>query len=138
MKRLKLLLTALLICFVTSKSVAQSTNLNLSQSQVEVYIAEVYGEGFVNNNPTLVDAFKVLLNDRISFQQIPVSEEDKYPLLTGYNLNNKWNSALPNFIPGNFNVQDFNPLRYGFDFFSGNTQIIRVDGTDYVMIVLPQ
>lgn len=38
----------------------------------------------------------------------------------------------------NFNHKNFNPLIYDFDFESKQSQIFRVDGTDYVINIIPK
>lgn len=111
--------------------------LNLTPVQIEGYISEVYGESFVTNNPTLVESFSTLLNHRIEFKQEAQNSEEKYPLLSSYGVLNKNNPMIPAFT-GGFDVSTFNPLRYKFDFFSHSTQIIRIDGSDLLMIVHPQ
>jgi len=38
----------------------------------------------------------------------------------------------------NFNINNFNPLLYNFDFDSQKSQIYRVDGTDLVINIIPK
>lgn len=131
-----LLVNIAFLCIITFRSNGQVT-LNLSTAQIEAYVGEIYGESFVNSNPTLVVSLGKLLNNRIEFRQEGQNENEKYPLLSAYALNNKNNATISGFT-GLFNISTFNPLRYGFDFFSDKTQIIRIDGSDLLMIVHPQ
>lgn len=124
-------------CNVVLLGLNAQTSLSLSPNQIQSYVAEVYGETFVSNNPTLVSAFGKLLNDRIEIRQEGQNADEKYPLLSSLGVNNKINPNLTAFS-GGFQLSTFNPLRYNFDFFSNQTQIIRVDNTDYLMIVQPQ
>lgn len=117
---------------------AQNQKLNLSDEQVNTYLSEIYGADFASENPTLVDSFRKLLNNRIEFSQQVQKENEKYPLLSSFPLMNKNNPAITGFSPESFNLNSFNPLKYRFGFFEPNTLIIRIDGTDYLMIVKPQ
>lgn len=111
--------------------------MNLTNSQIEGYVTEVYGDNFAASNPTLVTAFGTLLTTRIVFRAEAETSDEKYPRLSTLGLNNKTNPLIPAFS-GGFDLNTFNPLRYQFDFFSDKTQIIRIDGTDLLMFVEPQ
>jgi hypothetical protein len=50
---------------------------------------------------------------------------------------NKINSGLHGADFEDFDLQSFNPLAYGFEFFSDKTQVMRIDNTNYIMIVNP-
>lgn len=101
-------------------------------------IVEVYGEEFFENTPQLVSFYQHLLGNRISYRQEVQQADEKYPLLTSFGFNNKLNQELLPLDPSNFNPDTFNPLTYGVGYTNLSTLIIRVDGTDYLMIVEPQ
>lgn len=136
--RLNKLLLLICISLFQFGSFAQLQQLNLTPNQIESYVVEIYGESFPTQNPTLVQAFKILLNDRIEFRFETQTPNEKYPVLSSLGINNKNNLSIPQFTTEAFDFSTFNPLRYGFDFFSNRTQIIRVDGTDWLMVINPQ
>lgn len=134
MKRLLLLLFMGFSGFLS----AQNQKLNLSDEQIYTYLNEIYGAGYASEHPTIVDSFRKLLNNRIEFSQRIQSENEKYPVLSSFPLMNKINPTVSPFSPESFDLNSFNPLKYAFGFFERNTLIIRIDGTDYLMIVKPQ
>ncbi len=124
---------------VTLCAVAQELNPNPSVSSVNIQkIAEVYGNQFVEQNPTLVLFFNRLLTERISFEQVVLSAEEKYPVLSSFGLNNKVNSSISPIQSETFSPETFNPLTYLVGYSNKQPLVIRIDGTDFLMIVQPQ
>lgn len=133
----KLLLQAVL-SVLPFFSMAQYQQLNLSEQQLQTYISEVFGESFVENQPDLVQLYSVLLNNRIQFKQEQQSSDEKYPLLSSFSLINKNNPAISPVNPATFSLENFNPLTYDFGFFLNRELIVRIDGTDFLMLVSRQ
>lgn len=50
----------------------------------------------------------------------------------------KLSSIINSNLPQIFNKNNFNPLLYDFDFESFESQIYRVDGTDYIINIIPR
>lgn len=116
---------------------SQNTTLQLSPEEISDRISTVYGADFVLNNPTLVTALGKVLNERIEFEYIQQEETEKFPLLSSVPINTKVNPNLQGIYYTSFNLSSFNPLMYNLEFFSDRTQIFRIDGTGYLMIVKP-
>lgn len=134
----KLLLCAFVLgtsLWVNAQQVNNQPTVSLENIQK---ISEVYGSNFVEQNPTLVVFFDRLLNERISYRLETFSDEEKYPLLSSFGLNNKVNANVQPVDPASFTPEGFNPLSYGVGFTQKHTLVIRIDGTEYVMIVQPQ
>lgn len=100
-------------------------------------ISFVYGESWVANNPDIVVELNRLLENRISFLNEPLTSDEKYPNITSIPLFNKNNPAVSQTNFENLNLETFNPLTYHFDFFTDRTQVFRLGGSSYIMIVQP-
>lgn len=95
----------------------------------------VYGQAWINSNPGMVQALEECYNSRIIYEQVELTEGDKYPLLSSFPLFNKFNPKIEPIVYSEFNPQTFNPFIYNIEFLSDRTQIIRVDGTNWVIII---
>ena len=96
------------------------------------YILEAYGEStykrILNINPLLLN-IKDILRNRVEILKKKYYKNEEIKKLS---LVKKTNS---NPI---FDINDFNPLLYDFDFESKKNQIYRVDNTDYLINILPR
>lgn len=128
---------ALLLLQLCFSSYAQTLAQPLVTEDIINRIAFVYGNEFVTNNPTLVTAYGEMMVNRIEYRSAPQDANEKYPLLSSYPVYNKVNASIQGADFGNFDIQQFNPLMYNLEFFANLTQIIRIDGTDYLMIIHP-
>lgn len=107
--------------------------------QINSKIQEVYGEKtqeILQNDPERIKVLTDLLNNRIKIVEVPVIGDDKYPKLSEAPLLNKYNSNLTRDIV--FDPNNFNPLKYGLNFFSTRTEVYRIDNTNYIISILPQ
>jgi hypothetical protein len=132
--KILLLQLGVFLCLVFPFKLSAQTTIspeNLSK------ITFVYGESWVQDNPDIVIALNNLLENRISIVNENLSSDEKFPNITTLPLFNKLN---PSVSPTNFEtfvVEDFNPLTYHFDFFTNKTQVFRLGGSSYIMIVQP-
>ena len=96
------------------------------------YILEAFGEStykrIININPLLLN-IKDILRNRVEILKKKYYKNEEIKKLS---LVKKTNS---NPI---FDINDFNPLLYDFDFESKKNQIYRVDNTDYLINILPR
>lgn len=136
---MKQLLLCVLMIGATSWLTAQQLNDQpvISQENIQK-ITEVYGSAFVEQNPNLVVFFDRLLNERISYQQLTQTSDEKYPLISSFGFNNKLNPNLIPLQPESFDPETFNPLIYGVGYTNKQILILRIDGTNYIMIVQPE
>lgn len=119
---------------------AQEQQTTSQLANVSAYIPEitsVYGEVWVSQNPDAVAALGNCFTNRMKYLVEPLSENDKYPLLSSFPLMNKFNPAITAINYGQFNPSTFMPLTYNLPFFSNQPQVIRVDGTDYIIVIDP-
>lgn len=100
-------------------------------------IKSVYGETWVADNPEAVSVLQDCFLHRMSYVIEPLQPTDKYPLLSSFPLMNKNNPAIVAMDYSQFNPLTFTPITYCLPFFSDQTQVIRVDGTDYIIIIEP-
>jgi hypothetical protein len=115
-------------------------NINLiSAQQVNPKIQEVYGnmtEQIAQNEPDRIIALNDLLDNRIKIVKSPVVGEDKYTKLSTVPLLNKYNPNLKR--DEQFDPENFNALKYNMNFFTTQTQIYRVDNTDFIIVIEKQ
>lgn len=108
-------------------------NVHRPLNDIEIkYILEAYGEStykrIININPLLLN-IKDILRNRVEILKKKYYKNEEIKKLS---LVKKTNS---NQI---FDINDFNPLLYDFDFESKKNQIYRVDNTDYLINILPR
>lgn len=115
----------------------QMASPDLSLKTTESEIIEVFGEEWANANSSMVNYLVDCKRERISFLESTLTTDDKYPLLSTYPLMTKNNPGIEGANFEVFNPDDFNVFAYSLDFFSDKVQAIRVDGTNYVMIIQP-
>jgi hypothetical protein len=121
-----------------SKMVVFKPNVNFPLNGEEKrMLTEVYGEALQNNvldNPQRLKSIKNLLRNRIEILNLSNYAKD-YKSLSQVPLFNKYNTSLKKEA---FNKLEFNPLKYNFDFYAKQTQVFRVDNTDYYIVIKPQ
>jgi hypothetical protein len=100
-------------------------------------IRSVYGDAWVADNPEAVSVLKDCFLERMKYVNEPLTATDKYPLLSSFPLMNKNNPAIVEIDYSQFDPLTFTPIIYCLPFFSDQTQVIRVDGTDYIIIIEP-
>lgn len=107
---------------------------------VQSYLPEitaVYGETWIANNPEAVAALEDCFANRISYLIETLTENDKYPLLSSFPLMNRYNPGIVAINYSQFDPNTFSPITYNLPFFSSQTQVVRVDGTDYIIVIEP-
>lgn len=73
---------------------------------------------------------------QVEIIKISLKDGKNLPLLSGISLKNKCNLELKR-DETNFDKDNFNPLKYFFNFYSSEEQFIRVDNTHFVIHILP-
>ncbi|WP_300667058.1 hypothetical protein [Fluviicola sp.] len=127
----------LLVAQASFPSFGQSVTQQLNPEEIANRISYVYGHEFVLNNPTLVAAYGDVMTHRIEYRVIGQTPDEKYPLLSTFPLYTKVNETIQGVNAENFDVNAFNPLVYMIEFFSDKAQLIRIDNTNYVMVIHP-
>ena len=81
------------------------------------------------NVKALEQNIKDILRNRVQILTKRYFPSEKFPKLSSITDSNS--SQI-------FNKHNFNPLLYNFDFESFESQIYRVDGTDYIINIIPK
>ncbi|WP_028871186.1 hypothetical protein [Psychroserpens burtonensis] len=141
-----LIFTLLVSTSLFSQSRKQKTihyNANVSaplMSSELGWITEVYSSTAHENildKPQRLKDIKNILRNRVEIKNIPnPSDQKECALLSEVPLMNYYVSDLQR--DANFNPQNFNPLKYLFNFYSRGTQMYRVDNTNYFIIIESQ
>lgn len=100
-------------------------------------IKSVYGDAWVADNPEAVTVLQDCFLKRMKYTVEPLTTANKYPLLSSFPLMNKNNPLIAEINYSQFDPGTFTPIIYCLPFFSDQTQVIRVDGTDYIIIIEP-
>ena len=101
-------------------------------SQEIRFIKSALGEEAYNriiNVKALEQNIKDILRNRVQILTKRFFPFEKFPKLSS--ITNSNSSPI-------FNKYNFNPLIYDFDFESFESQIYRVDGTDYIINIIPK
>lgn len=121
-----------------SKTVVFKPNVSFPLNGTEKkMLTEVYGESLKENildSPQRLKSIKNILRNRVEVLSISNYSKD-YKLLSQVPLFDKYNASLKREI---FNSSKFNPLKYSFDFYTKQTQVFRVDNTDYYVVIKSQ
>ena len=143
-----------LILFVVNNSYSQSKSINQNLPEVKYgdnveapltaielkQLQEVYGDKlqeFVLNRPQRLKDIKHLLRNRIEIKTISnPSDQKKSVLLSQVPLFNYYVNDLKR--DTNFNPQNFNPLKYLFNFYSTESHMYRVDNSNYFILIKSQ
>jgi hypothetical protein len=126
---------------------ALSTNYAVGQDQVIAHlpnfhhylpsITSVYGDVWVANNQDAVAALEDCFTNRMKYLIEPLTSDDKYPLLSSFPLMNRYNPTIVAIDYSQFDPATFKPVIYNLPFFSDRKQVIRVDGTNYIIVIDP-
>ena len=96
------------------------------------FIKSALGEAAYNriiNIKALEQNIKDILRNRVQILTKRYFPSEKFPKLSS--ISNSNSSQI-------FNKYNFNPLFYDFDFESLESQVYRVDGTDYIINIIPK
>jgi len=108
-------------------------NVNNPLTEKEIkFIKSAMGEEVFNkiiNYNALEKNIKDILRNRVKIITKRFYHSEKLPKLSSITKSNS---------PQIFNKNNFNPLLYDFDFESFESQIYRVDGTDYIISIMPR
>ena len=120
-----------------SHSQVPTQEQELAQVSSHQQIRMVYGEDWMDAHPDLVSVIETCLDTRISYLEEQLTPDDKYPLLSSFPLMNKVNPAITEIDYSGFSPGTFNPLIYSLPYFDNKTNVIRVDGTNYIIVIEP-
>ncbi len=116
-------------------------NVKMPLTSVErAQIIEVYGESankLVFSNPHRLKSIKHILRNRVVIKLITDSKNKK--VCTKLSEVSVFSSSVPDSETyETFNPNNFNPLKYDFNFYSRATGMYQVDNTNYYIIIKSQ
>ena len=109
----------------------ESVNNPLTNQEIR-FIKSALGEKAyyrIINIKALEQNIKDILRNRVQILTKRYFPSEKFPKLSS--ISNSNSSQI-------FNKYNFNPLFYDFDFESLESQVYRVDGTDYIINIIPK
>jgi hypothetical protein len=123
------------------KTINYNANVNAPLTSAELgLITEVYGVTANDNildKPQRLKDIKNILRNRVEIKEIPKASDQKdCTLLSEVSLMDYYVVDLQR--DTNFNPQNFNPLKYLFNYYSYGTHMYRVDDTNYFIIIKSQ
>lgn len=127
-----------LLFFSIQIAFSQELELNTSAAHAELCVQEFLGNDFSNFksvDPERILFFKNVIQNRLSVVYEKNSAQDKYPKLSSIPLFNKYNNSVKR--DTDFDASTFNVLKYKISFFSNEPQVIRIDNSDYLLVVAP-
>lgn len=129
-----------LLIFLFFSSFISAQTISIDPSKTKTFISEVYKGVEADlgyDNPESIEQFENRLKRVEIFLSDAVLSEKMFllsqvPLITTYNSNLKYD------LGENFDPENFNPFKYKLDFFRSDVTVqYRVDGTNYIIQILP-
>jgi hypothetical protein len=102
-------------------------------------LKEVYGDflkDYLLDRPNQLRNMKFLLRSRIKIIRVPNKDLSGFQKLSDLPLFSNYNRNIKR--PSEFDSATFNPLIYGFQWFSPNQQMFQIDNTDLLLQIIPQ
>lgn len=129
----------LLLSLILTQFIVFSGHSQITKEKSTAYIKEFFGDKynvFVNEQPQRIASYLNLLTERIEFKKISNSKGEKYIKISELELFNKFNPNIRR--DSSYDISTFNPLKYSMQFFNLKTNIYRLEGTEWVIIVKAQ
>jgi hypothetical protein len=130
MKKLLLSLFFLIYISVISNSFSQEIEMHPKTLQ---FSTEVFKDCMQYTQQQYLMEYSKQIS-QVSIIELPEYKRVGLPFLSQFPLKNKCNSQLVR-DELNFDIQNFNPLKYFFNFSGENDQYIQVDNTSYVILI---
>jgi len=138
MKKIIWLLLFFLAQPIFSQSDSKKIELNTSSTHADFCVKEFFGKelsNFSSIDPERIAFFKNVIQNRVSIVFEKNSSNDKYKKLSTIPLFNKYNPEIKR--DNHFDTSSFNVLKYKINFFSNDQQVIRIDDSDYLILISP-
>ena len=116
-----------------------ANNNRVYSQYINPKVKEMYGESIkkISSSDSLrINFFNDLIENRIKIIESIFEDNEKYTKLSAVALLNKYNPSL--LRDEFFEINTFNPLKYNLNFFSNTTEVYRIDGTNYIIVIIPQ
>jgi len=131
MKKIILVLFTLGTFIIPSGLRAQTTSL---EAKAQQFANEVYQDCPQYAQAEYLNDYVTMIG-RVEITTLAEYGSADYQLLSSIPLKNKCNTALTYDSAENFNPENFNPLKYFFNFYSQTDQAYLVDNTQYIVLI---
>ena len=112
-------------------------NVNLPLTKIEIdKIESAYGKNYLNkiiSSKSLLKDIKDILRNRVKVQIETNKDISKFPIISSVKFNDE--NLI---VEKKFSFENFNPLKYNFNFYLKTKQIYRVEETNYIIIIKPK
>jgi len=133
MNKKKLLLLIAFIVPALGNLFAQDGNY--FKSRTRTYANEVFQNCMMYATDQYMPTYEEWMS-RVEVKQVDKSALQSYPALSTLPIKEKCNNFLLT-EPKKFTVEQFNPLKYFFDFYSKKEMTYRIDNSSYIVIIHP-
>lgn len=123
-----IILTIIFLISFFNYSFSQQVN----PKNYDAFIEEVYG-----GTPYMTDEHKEIYIQNMKKVQVKEWDGNDYPVLGTVMLKNKYHPEMDYDNSKTFDSNNFNPLKYFFNFYGKEKQIYKVYGTDYMVVIDP-
>lgn len=115
------------------KKIEASVSPKINPELIDQFFNEVHKGSPYNMS---MDRKKSYLDQlsRFSFVYSPNVENKNHPLLSSIGRKDKYNKNM-DYSLDNFKPEEFNFIKYSFNFYQPSSQMIRVDGQDYLIVI---
>ena len=115
------------------KKIEANLSPKVNPELINQFFNEVHkGSSYKMNNKRKESYLEQL--SRFSFVYSPFIENKNHPLLSSIERMNKYNKDI-DYSLENFKPKEFNFIKYAFNFYLPHSQMIRVDGQDYLIVI---
>tara|TARA_Y100000385_G_C12989059_1_gene591985 strand:- start:314 stop:793 length:480 start_codon:yes stop_codon:yes gene_type:complete len=115
------------------KKIEESTSPKINPELIDQFFNDVHKGSSYKMSADRKKAYLEQLS-RFSFVYSPYVENKNHPLLSTIGRRDKYNKNM-DYSLDNFKPEEFNFIKYGFNFYLPSSQMIRVDGQDYLIVI---
>jgi hypothetical protein len=133
MNKKKFLLLIALIVPALGNLFAQDGNY--FKAKTRTYANEVFQNCMMYATDQYIPTYEEWMG-RVEVKQADKAASQSFPLLSTVEIKGKCNTSLYG-TTKKFSVEQFNPLKYFFDFYSKKELTYRIDNSNYIVIIHP-
>lgn len=124
------------VCLLTFTGFGQTEfRLDPNQSRVQEWANEVYRDCPEYATTEYLEIYNDMLKKVSIIEVADFANRYNIENLSSMSLKNKCNPDLDYDFGDEFAPEDFNPLKYFFDFYASEDKLYRVDGTNYLITI---
>lgn len=109
---------------------------HVDQSKLESWAMEVYRDCPEYASSEHLEIYRKQIDKVVIHEVESLSEHYNLTNLHSVGLRNKCNDLLDFDTANNFTMEDFNPIKYFFDFYASEDKSYFVEGTNYIITII--